>query len=361
MSGVARRCNGRWQARWRDPEGRQRSRDFKKKSEATGFLATVDADLVRGQYTDPTQRRMRLAEWCDRWLEGYSTRRDSTVRQARVHLLRICGSMGRMPLDAIRPSDVRNFVAELQRDGLSESYVYALYRRLSQVLGDAVNDGILTRNPCTRATAPRAGHQRPYVATTEQVWQLHDLVPEHLQPAILLGGFAGLRISEVSGLRAQDVDFLRRTVTPQAQYGGGPLKSPASHASVPVPEELVIMLSQSIQRSREGTVICDELGFPVPPWSIERAVRRARGAVAGLHEAFRFQDLRHYYASLLISEGLDIKVVQARLRHASATTTLNVYGHLWPDRDETSRAAVGRAMAAREASSCAQDVHKSIS
>jgi len=49
---------------------------------------------------------------------------------------------------------------------------------------------------------------------------------------------------------------------------------------------------------------------------------------------------RHYFASLLIASGLDVKVVQARLRHVSAKTTLDTYGLLWPDRDDTSRAAV---------------------
>lgn len=55
---------------------------------------------------------------------------------------------------------------------------------------------------------------------------------------------------------------------------------------------------------------------------------------------FRVHDLRHYFASLLIAGGLDVKVVQARLRHASAKTTLDVYGHMWPDKDEFARAAV---------------------
>jgi hypothetical protein len=50
--------------------------------------------------------------------------------------------------------------------------------------------------------------------------------------------------------------------------------------------------------------------------------------------------LRHYFASLLIAGGADVKVVQARLRHASAKTTLDTYGHLWPDHDESTRAAV---------------------
>ncbi|MGB3187341.1 MAG: tyrosine-type recombinase/integrase [Ornithinimicrobium sp.] len=64
-------------------------------------------------------------------------------------------------------------------------------------------------------------------------------------------------------------------------------------------------------------------------------------------DGFRFHDLRHYFASLLISSGLDLKVVEARMRHASAMTTLNTYGRLWPDTDESARAAVAVAMASR--------------
>jgi integrase len=69
--------------------------------------------------------------------------------------------------------------------------------------------------------------------------------------------------------------------------------------------------------------------------------------VVGLPEVFRFHDLRHYLASLLIGSGLDVKVVQHRLRHGSAKTTLDADGHLWPDSDESARAAVGVVLAAR--------------
>jgi integrase len=57
--------------------------------------------------------------------------------------------------------------------------------------------------------------------------------------------------------------------------------------------------------------------------------------------------LRHYFASLLIASGADVKTVQARLRHASAVTTLDTYAHLWPDADESTRAAVGAVIAGR--------------
>ena len=69
--------------------------------------------------------------------------------------------------------------------------------------------------------------------------------------------------------------------------------------------------------------------------------------VHDLPDGFRFHDLRHCFASLLVASGPDVKVVQACLLHASAKTTLDTYGHLWPDRDDTRRAAVDAVPAAR--------------
>jgi hypothetical protein len=64
-------------------------------------------------------------------------------------------------LAAVRPSDVESWTARLKADGLADSYVYALHNRLSQLMSDAVHDGILARNPCSRRTTPGAGKPRP--------------------------------------------------------------------------------------------------------------------------------------------------------------------------------------------------------
>jgi integrase len=76
------------------------------------------------------------------------------------------------------------------------------------------------------------------------------------------------------------------------------------------------------------------------PWALERAVRAARKKVEGLPKGVRYHDLRHYFASLLIAHEADVKTVQARLRHRSAKTTLDTYGHLWPDKDESTKAVI---------------------
>ena len=182
------------------------------------------------------------------------------------------------------------------------------------------------------------GKQRAYVATTEQVWALHDQMPEHLRAAVLLGALAGLRVGETCGLRVADVDSVRGYVSPQVQDPAEPLKSDISRTPVPIPESLAMALSAHVARWRAETLLTNEWGQQLAPWTLERAFRRAKAHVPGLPAAFRYHDLRHFFASLLIASGADVKVVQARLRHASAKTTLDTYSHLWPDSDLSTRA-----------------------
>ena len=103
----------------------------------------------------------------------------------------------------------------------------------------------------------------------------------------------------------------------------------------------------------------DAWGNQLAPWTLERAFRRAKAKVPGLPTEFRYHDCRHYFASLLIASGADVKIVQARVRHASAKTTLDTYGHLWPDSDDSTRAAIDAVMAARAENSCVQTAYNS--
>ena len=346
----------RYRARYRDAAGRMWSKSFadKKKRDAQLWLDAQTASLMAGTHVDPRSARTTVADWCDQWIAGYGTNRASTVRQARVHIKLIKAQFGARALGDVKPSDVKRWTAKMKADGKADSTVYATYRRLAQIMGDAAHDGLIPRSPCSRKTSPGAAAQRPYVATTEQVWALHDAMPDHLRPAILLGAFAGLRVSEAVALRVGDVDFMRGVVSPAIQYPAEPLKSETSKTPVPIPAELALGLAAYVKAYGGSTLVTDDIGRSSSPWAIERAVRKARSAhadplpaghakdchgclVPDLPMGFRFHDLRHYLASLLIAKGCDVKVVQKRLRHASATTTLNTYGHMWPEqrRDHT--------------------------
>lgn len=337
----------RWLAVWIDPAGKEKSQAFAVKAKAKAYGADQEADAKRGPYIDPKLARTTVEAWCKTWLAGYATRRRSTVRQAQVHVERIVAEFGSLSLSAVRPSHVKSWTAQLRGEGLKASYVYALHGRFAQIMSDAVHDGMLVRSPCSRRTSPGAAKQRPYVATTDQVWALYDAVAGRYRVAILLGAFAGLRVAEACGLRVADVDFMRGIIRPAVQYPAEPLKTEVSQTAIPVPASLSAELSAQVAEWPAETLLTNERGEQLGPWALEREVRKVRGTVPGLPEGFRYHDLRHYLASLLIASGADVKTVQARLRHASAKTTLDTYGHIWPDRDESTRAAIEAVLKAR--------------
>ncbi|MDR6970836.1 site-specific integrase [Leifsonia shinshuensis] len=212
-----------------------------------------------------------------------------------------------------------------------------------------MHDGIVPRSPVSRRTSPGAAKQRPYVAPTAQIWALHNALPEHFRPVILLGAFAGLRVAEIAALRVSDVDFMRGIISPAIQYPAEPLKTDMSKTPIPIPQEVALEQNRIPVQWGSSTLVVGAYGRPVAPYTIETAFKLSRTTVDGVTEGFQIHDLRRYYASLLIAAGLDIKTVQARLRHASAKTTLDTYGHMWPDKDESARAAVSAAYADRPA------------
>lgn len=322
------------------------------KDQARAWIAAQTADIAKGSYVAPKDAAMTFDTWADKWLVSYGSRRASSVRQAKTHLKTIREEFGGLALGEIRPSMVTAWTAKLQ-DDYAPSTIYATYRRLAHVLDDAVHDGLLAANPCSRRTAPAVGHVERFCPSTEQIWQLYDAMPEHLRVAVLLGAFAGLRVSEAVALRIEDVDFTRGVVHPKIQWTAGdpsaPLKTKASSAPIPVPRELTLLLSASVAQFHGTTLVTNGRGGQVGPWIVDRAVAKVREDLK--LDGLEFHCGRHYLASVLIAEGCDIKTVQARLRHSSAKTTLDVYGHMWPEKDETTRAAIGGVIAARMASS----------
>lgn len=354
MASIQKRPDGKWRARYRDETGKEHAKHFRRKTDAQQWLDEETAALVTGSYVPPQLRRMTVSQWCETWLDGYTSKAPGTVRQARSHLKAIREEFGDMPLGAVRPSHVKAWVAKLVEEGAA-STAYAKHSRLAQIMADAVHDGLIPKSPCSRRTSPPMGQQRPFVSTDAQVWALYEAFPVNLRAAVLLGAFAGLRVAEIAGLRVADVDFMRGVINPVVQYPAKPLKTKMSMTPIPVPSDLLLLLAESVRVNGGDYVVANAWGRQAAPHVIEAAFRHAkkRGVadkkrgIDELPEAFRFHDLRHYFASMLIRANLDVKTVQTMLRHASAKTTLDTYSHMFPDREESARAAIAAVINAR--------------
>jgi integrase len=173
---------------------------------------------------------------------------------------------------------------------------------------------------------------------------------------IAVCAFGGLRLGEAAALQVGDVDFLRRRMIVSRQVQRGPggtveLRAPkhGSERTIVVPDRLLDLLAAHVEHHlTDGDL--ERWMFPTgngtpPHQNTVGHLWRTTTAAAGLN-AFRLHDLRHFFASGLIASGCDVVTVQHALGHASATTTLNSYSHLWPDAEDRTRAATEGLMAA---------------
>jgi integrase len=223
----------------------------------------------------------------------------------------------------------------------------------------AVTDRLIAANPAKGLKSPRRDVAPIKPIDGNELQALLDSAPAPFRAAIVLGAGLGLRLGEAAGLSIDRVDFLRRTVRVDRQWqqlrgtvpgAFVPPKSASSARVIPAAQGVLDELAHHIEQYGRGATIVHNDGQPLsaPQWEYQMRVTRKRAGLSGL----TFHDLRHYYASALISAGCSVKAVQTALGHASASMTLDVYGHLWPGDEDRIRAAVddvfGRASAAPE-------------
>ena len=343
----------RYRVRYRDPQGQQRTRTFARKVDAQAFAKAVDTDMARGDYVSPRDQQLTFGEYAKQW-QATRVRRPSSTEALGYALARMA-DLEPLRLNAIRRSDVQAWV-QRQSQTLSPTTLRTTFRELSSIFRAAVEDGLLNRSPCGRIALPTVEHGQVVPITTEQVQQLADAVPARYRALIVASAGLGVRQGEALGLTVDRVDFLRRTVridrqllTPaRGKPQFGPTKTPASVRTLPLPQVVADALAAHLAQFGEGP---DRLIFTTGrqgPMRRNNAGDMVRRAVAAgnLPVGTSSHDLRHFYASLLISQGQSVKVVQSRLGHRSATETLDTYGHLWPDSEADTIAAVDIALAA---------------
>lgn len=346
-----------WDARWRDDAGQQRKRLFKKKGDAERYAVTVEADKLRGQYVDPHDRTT-VAEYARAWA-GMRPHRPSTERRVKSLIeTHIAGTpLGARRLAAVRPSEVQAWASDRAKV-LSPSTLRNLVSLLRSIYASAALDRLVGSSPVVRVTLPRYERERVVPLSIEQVSALAEAMPARNRAMVLTQAGLGLRIGELLALRAQDVDFLRRTVRIEWQIAPGGRtrsepKTPRSRRTLPLPAVVADALAAhmaTLPPAQDGTLFYTRTGQPYRHDYYGSIIFQEAVKSAGLAKGTTSHDLRHHFASVLLAAGESVVAVAERLGHENASLVLSTYGHLMPDSEERTRRAID------EAWSCAPDV-----
>jgi integrase len=345
MAFVEKRVRGKtvhWRARYRGPDGRERSQSFTRRTDAEQFLVQVEADKARGTWIDPVRGEVAMGEWAERWLSSTVHLKPKT-RLGYESLLRsrILPSFAKAPIAAIRPLDVREWLARMQADGLSASRCRQAYHLLGSILDTAVQDGRIATSPCVGIKLPRLTQTEMAYLRPEQVRDVLAVVDHNYRLLLEVLAIAGLRFGEAAALRRSRCDILRSRliIAENLSEVSGVLHyvAPKTHQRrvVTIPR----FLGDRLARNLQGLPADDSLVFTSPRGeSIRYSNFAARVWKPALREAglpdMGVHALRHTCAALLISQGAHPKAIQRHLGHQSITTTLDRYGHLFEDEDD---------------------------
>jgi integrase len=337
---VRRLVSGRWQARYAGPDGidRPAPETFATKTDAEVWLTLQEAEIRSGDWINPDDGKILLADYARTWIDERSELRPKTVVLYRYLLRRhIAPALGQVAIGDIQPSRVRRWRKQLLDGGVSAVTAAKAYRLLKAILNTALDDGVIRRNPCRiKGAGQEKSAERPTL-TIPQVYALADAVDQRYRALILLAMFTSLRWGELAALRRCDTDLEAGTVRVTRQLteirGGGmafgPPKSAAGKRVVTIPEVITPVVQWHLSCFAEdgdgGLVFTSPEGRPLHHSNFRRRVWLPALKAAGLAD-IHFHDLRHTGNTLAASAGATLRELMDRMGHDSQRAAM-IYLH----------------------------------
>ncbi|GAA4588680.1 tyrosine-type recombinase/integrase [Planotetraspora phitsanulokensis] len=393
MGFITKTKAGTWRANWRDEVGRQRAKTFRTKREADAFLSEVGTALNRGTYIDPHAAKRKFGPYAGTWMLSRNHEITTVARDDSIMRTHVLPRWQETPLGKIDYMAVQTWVSDLGKR-LSPATVAECHRLLSVVLKAAVRDRIIGTNPAEGVRLPKrrrkAGDDR--IISRDELAVLLQHAPDRYRALVALAAGCGLRWGEATGLRWDAVDLDTRTlkvVRVAVEVAGHVTskpypKSKAGRREVPLPQFVAELLAahkvvympgplgevftntaggpvrRTLFRSRVwrpalvraglvGSVLKTASGAFVAVWQDKDGSEHSKDflteaeAIAcvatNAGEALRFHDLRHCYATWLISDRVPVNDVARLVGHEQISTTLNLYTHGTDERYGRARAA----------------------
>jgi integrase len=366
----------RWQVRWRDHSGKPQKLNFERLPDAQRKDAEIKASLNRGDYIDPRAGKITVRQYGEQWLAAQTFDR-STYELVELRLrLHVYPNLGDSELRDLRPSMIQTFSRALQIK-LAPNYARAVFYHLSALLNAAVDDGLISKNPCQAGSvrSPRFEIKRISPWTIDEVGSVAEAITRRYRAMVLAAAGLGLRQGEAFGLAVDDIDYDRQVVHVRRQVKllsrgrvrafappkGGKLRD------VPLPEAVAEQLRDHIKgyeptkislpwKTVDGGSHTAELVFvtrqhtPIARKEFNLYVWKAALRRAGIATTREngFHMLRHHFASVLLEAGVSIKAVAEFLGHADPGFTLRTYTHLMSSSEDRMREAIEKAWSALE-------------
>lgn len=369
----------RWQARWVDHDGQERSKSFPRRSDAQAHIATITTQLGTGTYADPQRSSVTFDTVAEAWLKTKeaANRAPKTVEGYRGLLeVVILPKWQNYPLKdisherlqdwftwlatnpAARKHPKRDQDGEVVQTGLSPARVIQIHQVVHQVFGYAIRAKYIAVNPADDIAKPSKPPSKDLALTHDQVRMLADAMvpasaavrqrsdtapaktsPEGLATMVRVLAYTGLRYSECAALRVGDVNIKTRRImvgksrTQVRGRGHVERDDTKNHLKQPVPI-LTTALADALALVVDGRDPSEYL-FPGPDGgAMTEGWFKARfnKAVEALGiPGVTVHTLRHSAGSLVISEtptATGVLLASKLLRHRNVSTTANVYSHL---------------------------------
>lgn len=370
---IYRRSDGRWHARLTLEDGRRKDFYGATHGEVARKLNEAKHNRDKG-LAQPADERLRLAGFLDEWLATkVSNLKPRTWTRYGEHLAHVKRALGGQQLTRITPRAIQGLYSMLQTPppegaGLSSTTTEHIHQVLRQALATAERQGLLARNPADLVNAPRMRQTEIHPLDLAQSRALLEAARgDRLEALYVLAVTTGMRQGELLALRWRDVDLdaqhlqVRGTLVWRAPEGFsiGQPKTKRSRRRLDLSNEAVAALrrhriTQAEDRLAAGAlwgsdsqwpdlVFTNAIGGPLDRRNLaQRSFARLLRS-AGLPR-IRFHDLRHTAATLMLLQGINVKVASERLGHASVSITLDRYSHVLPSMQKDAAALLDAAL-----------------